>query len=83
MMELIIFASHLLLLDLTLVKKYAGVDIASIRQSGEYTTYPSAPGISAQDSSRQPSTRLPLKHRCYSFVPFLRRLQLAVVWSPS
>lgn len=34
--ELITYATPFLLLDLTLVKKYAGVDIASLRQSGGY-----------------------------------------------
>lgn len=44
MMELATYVAPLLLLDLTLVKKYAGVDIASIRQSGGYAPYPSTQG---------------------------------------
>lgn len=37
MRELLIYAAPLLLLDLTLVKKYSGVDVARIRQSGGYS----------------------------------------------
>lgn len=57
MMELMTYAAPLLLLDLTLVKKYAGVDVASIRQSGGYTPYPSAQG------SISPSFLAPTFHR--------------------
>lgn len=39
MRELIIYAVPLLFLDLSLVKKYAGVDVESIRQSGGYSPY--------------------------------------------
>lgn len=37
--EIIIYATPLLLLDLSLVKKYAGVDVGSIRQSGGYSPH--------------------------------------------
>lgn len=37
MRELMIYVAPLLLLDLTLVKKYAGVDVTSIRLSGGYS----------------------------------------------
>jgi cholesterol 25-hydroxylase len=37
--ELIIYAAPLLLLDLTLIKKYAGVDVETIRQTGGYSPY--------------------------------------------
>lgn len=36
--ELMIYVAPLLLLDLTLVKKYAGVDVNAIRQSGGYSS---------------------------------------------
>lgn len=36
MRELVVYAAPLLLLDLTMIKKYAGVDVAAIRQSGGY-----------------------------------------------
>jgi cholesterol 25-hydroxylase len=35
--ELLIYAAPLLLLDLTMVKKYAGVDVAAIRRSGGHS----------------------------------------------
>lgn len=57
MMELMTYAAPLLLLDLTLVKKYTGVDIASIRQSGGYMPYPPAQG------SISPSFLAPTFHR--------------------
>lgn len=47
MRELITYAAPLLLLDLTLVKKYAGVDIAAIRKTGGYGHIPDS-GLASQ-----------------------------------
>ena len=40
--EMLIYAGPLLLLDLTLIKKYGGVDVKAIRQSGGYAAEPPA-----------------------------------------
>lgn len=71
-MELMTYAAPLLLLDLTLVKKYAGVGIASIRQSGGYTPYPYGQG------KITPSFLAPTFHRFSLKAPlqFVRALPL-------
>ncbi|KAJ5489573.1 hypothetical protein N7539_004463 [Penicillium diatomitis] len=55
--ELVTYVAPLLLLDLTLIKKYAGVDIASIRQSGGYAPCPASQGTIS------PSFLAPTFHR--------------------
>lgn len=81
MRELLIYVAPLLLLDLTLVKKYAGVDIAAIRKTGGYGHMPEESNHGSQRIIISPNFLAPTLHN-FSFPSSPLQLERALPHDP-
>ena len=75
-LEIITYISPLLLMDFTMIKKFAGVPVSWIRESGNYLPLQSLP--SANNSNISPSFLLPTFHNFTASSPLQTRRALPI-----